>query len=136
MENKLALRNQGMSLFDDFFFNDFFNNNWLKKIDWDYSTEPAHYFFDEENKQMIITVQAPGFSKEDIQIDIDATGITIEGELKNEELKKRIGEKKFSYKMRKFGIDSKSVEAKLQDGILEIKFKSQESKTQKRIAIQ
>jgi HSP20 family molecular chaperone IbpA len=136
MENKLALRNQGISLFDDFFFNDFFNNNWLKKIDWDYSAEPAHYFFDEENKQMVITVQAPGFSKEDIQIDIDATGITIEGELKNEELKKRIGEKKFSYKMRKFGIDSKSVEAKLQDGILEIKFKSQESKTQKRITIQ
>ena len=136
MENKLALRNQGgLSLFNDPFFSNFFGNSLFKNLAWDYVQEPAHYFYDEDSKQTVITVQAPGFAKEDIQIDVDATGISISGELNNEELKKRIGDKAFSYKMKRFGIDSKSVEAKLQDGILEIRFKTQESKTQKRIEI-
>lgn len=136
MENKLALKNQAISLFDDFFFNDFFDNNWIKRIETNYYQDSVHSFFDEENNQMVITVEAPGFSKEEIEVDTDGTGLSIKGELKNEELKKRIGEKNFSYKIKKIGIDPKSIQAKLKDGILEVRYKSQESKSQKRIEIQ
>ena len=131
--NKLALRNHaGLSLLDDFF-TDFWDIGW--NIRREYDQEPAHYFYDEKSKEHTITIPAPGFSRDNIQIEVDGTGIKIEGELKNEELQKRIGNKKFSYHMMKLGVDPKSVEAQLTDGILEIKLKTQESKTTKKIEI-
>jgi len=114
------------------FFNDFF--------DWDlkassYYQEPANYFFDEETKEYVINVQAPGFKREEIEIETDPTGISINGEIKDEDVKKRIGSKRFSYKMKRLGIDSESVQASLENGILEIRLKIAENKETKKIPI-
>jgi HSP20 family molecular chaperone IbpA len=131
----LALRNSsGLGLIDDFF-SDFFNDRWNLKRNIDSYQDPAHYFFDEKTKEYVITVQAPGFSKKEINIEVDAGGISIEGELQDEELKRRIGNKSFSYKMRKPGIDENSINANLENGILEVRFKPSDKKDLKKIEI-
>jgi HSP20 family molecular chaperone IbpA len=133
----LALRNSTKpTLFEDVFDSFFDNNFWLNRSFNDYSHEPATYHFDEDNKEHVITVQAPGFKKEDIDIEVDGRGISLKGEINDESIKGRIGEKKFQYFMKKSGIDSKGVEATLDNGILSIRFKTEEEKkVSKKIAI-
>lgn len=125
-----TIKNSKPALFNDLF--DVFDNNfWLNRNFSDYHHTPASYNYDEETKDHVITVQAPGFKKEDINIEVDNRGITLKGEIND----KRIGEKKFHYEMKKFGIDSKTVDASLEDGILSIKFKTEKEKSSKKIAI-
>ena len=134
--NTLALRNQsnGLSLIDNIF-SDFFNDNWLSFSEIK-NQEPAYYFYDEKTGEYTITAQAPGFSREDIELEVVDDGIKLVGEIKNEDLKKRIGEKKFSYFMKVKNVNYKDVEAKLENGILEVKFKTKEKdKISKKIEI-
>lgn len=133
----LALRNSVTkpTLFEDAFDSFFDNNFWMNRNLNGYSYEPATYRYDEENKEHVITVQAPGFKKENVDIEVDSRGISLKGEITDEAVKGRIGEKKFHYVMKKTGIDSKTVDATLEDGILSIKFKTEKEKTAKKIAI-
>lgn len=131
MDKFLCKRNNGLGLIEDFF-TDFLNDGWQERS---FFQDAAHYFIDEKTKEVVIIAQAPGFTKEDISIEVDATGITITGEITNEETKKKLGEKKFSYKMRKLGIDAKTVDANLSNGILEIRLKNPETKDSKKIPI-
>ena len=135
----LALRkNQFMPTFwDDFFQNSVFNDDWFTNRDVEvYKQKPAHYFYDEENKQHVITAEVAGFTKDDIDIEIDERGIIISGEIKDEKLKERLGEKKISYIMKQENINPKDVEASLENGILEIRFKQKEKdKISQKIAI-
>lgn len=133
----LALKNSVTkpTLFNDLFDSFFDNNFWLNRNLNEYSYEPATYNYDEKNKEHLITVQTPGFKKDDIQIEVDNKGIILKGEIKNEDIKKRVGQKKFNYEMKKTGIDSKTVEASLDDGILLIKFKTEKEKSAKKIEI-
>lgn len=96
----------------------------------------ATYDFDEKTREHNITVQAPGFKKEDIKIEVDNQGISLSGEIKDESIKGRVSQQKFSYFLRKPGINDDTVDAKLEDGILSVKFKTEkEKKTSKTIEI-
>ena len=135
---KLALRNSFVPPVWDKFFNDsFFNDDWFTNKELEvYNQKPGHYFYDEENNEHVIIVEAPGLSKEEINIEIDDNGIMITRERKNEQLKERLGEKKISYVLHKTGINSKDVNASFKNGILEIKFKQKEKdKISQKIAI-
>jgi len=111
--NGLALPNgtRGIPSLFDTFFNDSFFNSYQK---------PAYMDWDEEKNNGTITIEAPGFSKEDIQIESNSEGITITGEVKDENMKNRLRQASFSYVLRRPDIDNKKVNAKLENGILTI----------------
>lgn len=93
----------------------------------------AEYDYDSDTKEHVITIQAPGFKKEEIKIEVTNRGITFTGEIKDE--KRKTARKKFSYASGKTGIDPNSVDAKLEDGILTVKFKTDQEKNSKIIEI-
>jgi HSP20 family molecular chaperone IbpA len=123
------------SIFDEDFFNfdSIFDRFWLDHRN--HYPERAKYYYDEEKKEHVILAQAAGFKKDDIEVEVDDTGIYLNGNIK-EENKNRFGERKFSYRLGKPGIDTKTVDAVLEDGILTIKFKTKEEKISKKIEIQ
>lgn len=94
-----------------------------------------------------IEVLAPGFSKEDIAIDIENNVLTISGEVKKEEMseKEKFTRKEFNFQSFKRSftlpenkINADAIEAKYEDGVLRVnlpKLVEEEKKTQKRIAI-
>lgn len=128
--NKLSLwnsRNIGNTLFDGFF--DSFNFNPL------ISQKEAFSEWSEDGNELCISIEAPGFSKEDIKIESSLDGIKITGEIKNEELKRKISTSKFSYILERNDIDGDSIEAKLDSGILEIKLRKIREKESKIIEI-
>lgn len=95
----------------------------------------ASYSYDDENKEHVITVLAPGFKKDDIEIEVDNSGLIISGEIKNDNTKNKIHRSKFNYVMRKKEIDPDSIQGSLEDGILEVKFKTDKERSSKIIKI-
>lgn len=114
------------SLFDSFF-NDGYFNSYQK---------PAYMEWDEENNKGIISIEAPGFSKDDIKIESDSDGIIITGEVKDEAMKNRLRQASFSYVLRRNDIDPKKVNAKLENGILTIDVHKAKDKLSRVIEIQ
>ncbi len=128
--HRLPHGNRGLpSLFDEFF-----NESWFSNFE--NSQKYALIEWDEEEKEATITIEAPGFQKEDIEISSDSEGLTISGEISNETLKNKLTHRKFSYILRRSDLDPKSVQAILKNGILEIKLKKEKDKKSKIIEIQ
>jgi HSP20 family protein len=82
-----------------------------------------------------IWIETPGFSEEEISIELEGDKLTISGELKNEEIIKKIGSKNFSYYMHKKNLDPESIKATLKDGILEVGFKTEKPKQLKKVEV-
>lgn len=115
-------------IFDVFFDNIFWLDRGLRN-------EPASYEYDEENKQHVITVSAPGFKKEDIKLEVDGNGLTLKGEITDETMKNRLRRNAFSYSMKRNGIDPDSIDGSLENGILQVRFKTEKEKTTRVIEI-
>lgn len=111
---------------------DFLDSFWGETITY---SENAKYKYDDEAKEHIVVVEAPGFTKDDIEIEVDNKGMNLKGEIKSEEIKEKISKDKFSYLLKKSQIDSKTVKATLENGILEVKFKTEKEKSTKKIEI-
>jgi HSP20 family molecular chaperone IbpA len=127
--NGLALRNRNRglsSLFDDFFTDNMFSN---------YQT-PALMDWDEEGNKGVITIEAPGFTKDDIKIETNSDGIIVSGEIKDDSLKNRLRQSSFSYVLRRTDIDPKNVDAKLENGILSIGISKSKDRISRVIEIQ
>ncbi len=101
--------------------------NWAPKID-----------IDETEKEVIVSVSAPGMDKKNIKVDISDNVLTISGERKEEEEKK--GKNKYmreqfygSFKRSvrlPFDLKSENAKASYKDGILTITIpKTKENKT-------
>ncbi len=99
----------------------------------------------ETDKSYILEFELPGFSKEDIKINLEENVLSVESEKKFEEEKKdrnyHIVERKFGSFKRQFTIpengDRDSVNAKFKDGILEITIdKKQEEAKEKTKSIE
>jgi HSP20 family molecular chaperone IbpA len=93
----------------------------------------AEYDYDSDTKEHVITIHAPGFKKDEIKLEIDNRGLNIAGEIKDE--KRKAIRKKFSYLYGKNGINPDSVNASLEDGILTIRFKTDQGNNSKTIEI-
>jgi HSP20 family protein len=87
------------------------------------SSSSAVKRYDEEKGEYSIFVEAPGFSKDEINVELENGRIVIDGEIKNEEVKNKIGAKSFRFVEYQRDIDKKSLNASLKDGILTITFK-------------
>lgn len=119
--------NRGIPSLFDSFFNDSFYNSYQK---------PAYMEWDDDENKGKITIEAPGFSKEDIKIESDSDGITITGEVKDEDMRSRLRQASFSYVLRRSDIDNKKVNAKLENGILTIDVQKAKDKLSRVIEIQ
>jgi len=97
--------------------------------------ESGYYYFDKEKNEHVITIEASGFSKDDIEISVEEKGLKITGDLKDEKLKERIGEKTLSYFVNLKNIGAKDAEASLDKGVLEIRCKRKEPKKSSKIII-
>ncbi len=94
----------------------------------------------EKNDKFMVKVELPGMKKEDIEISVVGDMLTIKGERKAEE---EVKEDDYYFCERSYGsfqrsvtlpsaVDSKSIEAKFSDGILEVSLpKLQEAKPKK-----
>ena len=125
---------RGISSFFDDIFNDFFHTNWLSEMN--SLQKPALMTWDDEKEEFQITIDATGIPKEDIKIEVNKDGLTIEGEIKDEKLKERLGERKISYILKRNDIDPNSIAAKVNNGILDLTLKKSKDKSKKIIEIQ
>ena len=111
-------------------FEDFFSDNWYSNFQ-----RPAYMEWDEDGNKGTITVEAPGFSKDDIKVESTSKGITITGEITDESVKNRLTQSKFSYILRRSDLSGK-IDAKLENGILTIGVEKAKDKKSKVIEIQ
>jgi len=118
------------SIFDEFFFDtpiipslfSDIQNNYL--IDWG------------DDGKGSITIEAPGFKKDDIKVEVTSEGISIKGEIKDDGIKKKLSRSSFYYFIKRGDIDPKSVNAKLEDGILYISINRAKDKVSRIIPIE
>lgn len=97
----------------------------------------------EDEKQFEVSVALPGMKKEDIKVDLENGRLSISGERKmeNQENGKNYYrvESAFGSFSRSFflpdSVDEDSIEAKYEDGLLNITIQKDETKTRKQIEI-
>ena len=80
-------------------------------------------YYDKETDENVISLSLPGFTKEDISVEINKDMLVISGEIKNEKTKKFISQNKFSYSYSTNNIDVEDIKASMENGILEIRSK-------------
>lgn len=105
---------------------------------------PAMDVYTEGGKELIAEVQAPGFTKDDIEVNVHNGVLEIKGE---KHIKEEDGPKKRRYMVREShasfyrsivlpkGADADSVQADFKDGLLEVTVPFKELPAPKRVAI-
>jgi HSP20 family protein len=130
MENKLVKK-----FFEDGFLNtrffDFFDfleesNTSLLKT-WD-------KFEDDKTGEKVVQIGIPGFNKDELEISTEEDTIFIKGEIKNENTKK-FYKNSISYSISDSNVDIGSINASLDNGILEIRYKILPGKEPQKIEI-
>jgi len=138
-EHRLGrLRDEMDSLFDHFF------DRWLAPMEWD--REPRTIWdvdVEEEDKEVVVRAEAPGFEPEDFNLHVTGNTLTIQAEKKHEAEEKR-GEVR--YRERSYGrfqraiplpaaVHADKAQARYHSGILEIHLPRTEEAQRKRIEV-
>jgi len=98
----------------------------------------------EKDDAYVVKADIPGVRKEEIDVRVDRNQVTISAEVKKEKEEKKDGrvlrsERQVGYASRSFAvasdIDDGKVEAKYQDGVLELRLPKRAGSANKRIAI-
>jgi len=92
------------------------------------------HYHDAEQNQEVILIQAAGFKREDIDIQVNNKGIVLKGKIQDS-LKDQLSRNEFHCIYHKDDVDADSVNASLENGILKVTFKTLEQKTSKKINI-
>lgn len=123
---------------------DMFSGFWGSSLPSVTSALPAMDVYTEGDKHLVAEVQAPGFTKDDIEVSVDNDSLEIRG--KKEE-KEETGDKKRSYMVRQSSsnfyrrvrlpkhADSAKVDAHFENGILKVIVPFKELPQPKKIAI-
>lgn len=124
--------------------NEFFNNDWIDRIDNQRFIDLPKSNIIELEKSYKIEMMAPGFKKEDFNISVEDNMlvISVEKEEKKEETTDNLVYHEFSvsnfkrsFRLSK-NVDTNDIEANYQDGILEVVIpKKEESIVKKLIAV-
>lgn len=93
------------------------------------------YHYDKDTNEHVMIIQAPGFKKEDIDIEVNKMNVIVKGKITDEHLKSKLNRTEFEYILRKKDIDPDKVEAKLENGILTIKMLNPEYEKGKKVEI-
>jgi HSP20 family protein len=97
----------------------------------------------DEKDQIVVKVELPGLAKEDVEVDLTDTTLTIRGEKRQE---KEVKEKNFHRREREYGSFSRSIglpaevktseaTAVFKDGVLEVKLPKTEEAKQKKVKV-
>lgn len=140
---KLIRRGTAPSRRDIFadFFDSFFNTDLLPATE---KLSPA-VDIEEEKDKYVVKADIPGLKQDDIRVEIDDRILKISGERKYEK-KEDDKEKKYHYYERSYGMferrfvlpsdaDSEKIDAKYENGVLEIQIQKIESKQPKVIKV-
>lgn len=123
------ITNRFQRIFDEFpGFHSYSNESFSPRID-----------ISENEKSISINAEIPGVTKDNLKITLQDNIITIEGEKKKEDIEKNVNyyreERSFGKFKRSFTlpveVDSDNVDAKFNDGILEVKLNKIEPKEAK-----
>ena len=98
----------------------------------------------EKNGAYTVTAELAGVRKDDIQVTIDGAEVTLEAEVKQE---KTASDERVLHTERSYGkvsrvftlpqeVDEAAVEARFQDGVLELKLPKKQAAARKQITIQ
>lgn len=123
------------------FFDSFFNTDLLPSNE---KLTPAVDIVEEKDKYLV-KADIPGIKQDDIKVEVDDGVLRISGERKYEK-KEEDKEKKYHYYERSYGvferrfvlpsdIDSEKIDAKYENGVLEIVLPKTESKKPKEIKV-
>jgi HSP20 family protein len=99
----------------------------------------------EKNGSYVITAELPGVKKEDIQVTIDGSQVTLSAEVKRE--KEASEDERILHRERMYGkvtrsftlpqeVDESKSEAKFRDGVLELTLTKKAAAQRKQLAIQ
>jgi HSP20 family protein len=99
----------------------------------------------EKNNSYVVTAELPGVKKEDIQVTIDGSQVTLSAEVKRE--KEASGDERVLHSERMYGkvtrsftlpqeVDESKSEAKFRDGVLELTLTKKAAAQRKQLAIQ
>ena len=123
-------------IFESFNFDVVFDNAFKGfETKFKYPVSDAKHYYDDETKEHTLMVQAAGFKKEEIDIEVTNKGIILKGKMKDESMKERISRNEFHYILHNNDVDAESIDAALENGILTIKFKTLAEKTTKKVVI-
>ncbi len=96
----------------------------------------------EEGNNLFVKLNVPGFKKEDVNVEFEDDVLTISAETKVEEEKKegktyykQMSKKSFSRSFRLPVKVSDKVEAKMENGVLEVKFEKSEVKPKGKVEV-
>ena len=133
------------SPFDDLL-GDFGKGFWLKPIAMPGGEElKIKVDVKEDDKSYTVHADIPGVSKDDIQVDVDGSVISIRAEVKKEKEEKKgekliHSERYYGMVSRSFSlpaeVDEKAVVAKYKDGVLDLTLPKKTGNGSRRIAIQ
>ncbi|MFW6377186.1 MAG: Hsp20/alpha crystallin family protein [bacterium] len=101
----------------------------------DYALEGFTY--DSENEEYVGYFELPGLNKKDVEIKTDGNKLIIKGQVSDEKKQEKIGKREVYYEKEfRDKIKDDSIYAKLEDGILELRFKFKGESSMKSIDIQ
>lgn len=137
-----TLRREMDRLFDDFFGKDWPALRPVRELAWKGSFTPAVDMYD-KNDEIVIKAELPGLAKDDIALDLTEDSLTLSGEVKRDA---EANEADYYCSERAYGRFSRTIElpvkvktdkaeAKLKDGILEIRLPKAEEAKPKQIKL-
>jgi HSP20 family protein len=132
----------------DRLFDDFFGRGWLRPFGWGRplaemaAFTPSVDVVDRED-EVVVRAQVPGFKKEDIDISVSGTMLTIKGETKTEEKEEKGDYYRCEITRGAFSrtlplpaeVDDSKAKAAMQDGVLELTLPKLEKSKRRRITI-
>lgn len=95
----------------------------------------------EDDDHVFVEAELPGFTRDQVSVNVENDALTIEAERQAEEPKgtSHLNERRYTKVRRSFtlptGIDANKVDAKLTDGVLHLKLPKAESVKPKRIEV-
>ncbi|HUK05850.1 MAG TPA: Hsp20/alpha crystallin family protein [Burkholderiales bacterium] len=128
-------------------FDDFFNSRWLRPFGWERPFElpsvgPNVDVIDRDD-EVVVRAEVPGYRKEDIEISVSDSLLTLKGEVRREEkeeegdyFRSEISRQAFSRSLvLPAEVDDAKAKATIKDGILELTLPKREKSKRRSIAI-
>jgi HSP20 family protein len=132
----------------DRLFDDFFGRGWMRPFGWERplaempAFAPSVDVIDRED-EVVVRAEVPGFRKEDINISVSGTMLTVKGESKTEETEEKGDYYRCEISRGAFArtlalpaeVDESKAKAAMKDGMLELTLPKLEKSKRRRIAI-
>lgn len=137
------------ALFSDFdrMFDDFFGRRWLRPAGWErpfaeLASMPSVDVIDRDD-EVVVRAEVPGYKKEDIEISVSDSSLTLKGEMKTEEKEEKGDYYRCEISHGAFTrvislpaeVDDSKAKASMKDGVLELTLPKREKSKRHTITI-